>query len=165
MLAPVHTGIAWLRDIHHICLVCWDFGRHNAILPPARLFDSADVIMLQAAWLLPGAGENLLHLSGSSASIRQHQPRSCGLVLLGYSPKPCGSREPSGQLPSSLINNAHVVVIDHAPELARAASQVPCIVERRTMSVHCSFDFVVGDEEIADTPFASRCVYILHPFN
>lgn len=121
--------------------------------------------MLQAAWLLPGAGENLLHLSGSSASIRQHQPRSCGLVLLGYSPKPCGSREPSGQLPSSLINNAHVVVIDHAPELARAASQVPCIVERRTMSVHCSFDFVVGDEEIADTPFASRCVYILHPFN
>lgn len=37
--------------------------------------------------------------------------------------------------------------------------------ERRTISVHCSFELVVGDEEIADTPFASRCVSILHPSN
>ena len=87
--------------------------------------------MLQAASPLPGAGESRLHLSGPSASIRQHQPRSCGLVL-GYSPKPYGSREP---------------------------------FERRTISVHCSFELVVGDEEIADTPFASRCFYILHPSN
>lgn len=121
--------------------------------------------MLQAAWPLPGAGENLLHLSGSSASIRQHRPRSCGLVLFGCSPKPYGGREPFGQLLFSLTNSAHVVVIDHAPELDRAASQVPCIVERGTMSVHSSFDLIVGDGEIADTPFASRCVYILHPFN
>jgi hypothetical protein len=83
----------------------------------------ADVIMLQAASPLAGAGESLLHLSGPSASIRQHQPRGCGLVLLGYSPKPYGSREPLG------------------------------------------FELVVGDEEIADTPFASRCFYILHPSN
>lgn len=119
--------------------------------------------MLQAASSLPGAGESLLYLSGPSASIRQHQPRSCGFVLLGYSPKPYGSREPLGQLLSSLINNAHVVVFDHAPELDRAASQVPPIVERTTISVRCSFELVVGDEEIADTPFASRCFYILRP--
>ncbi|MER8546395.1 MULTISPECIES: hypothetical protein [unclassified Mesorhizobium] len=121
--------------------------------------------MLQAAWLLPGAGESLLHLSGSSASIRQHQPRSCGLVPLGCSPKPYESRGPFGQPLSSPINNAHVDAIDHASELDRAASQVSCIVERRTMSVHSSFELVVGDEEIADTPFASRCFYILHPSN
>ncbi|TIX41050.1 MAG: hypothetical protein E5V36_16515 [Mesorhizobium sp.] len=121
--------------------------------------------MLQAAWLLPGAGERLLHLSGSSASIRQHQPRSCGLVLFGCSPKPYGSHEPFGQLLSSPINNAHVVVIDHPPEPDRAASQVSCIVERSTKSVHSSFELAVGDEEIADTPFASRCFYILHPSN
>ncbi|AZN98301.1 hypothetical protein EJ066_14600 [Mesorhizobium sp. M9A.F.Ca.ET.002.03.1.2] len=88
--------------------------------------------MLQAASLLHGAGESLLHLSGPSASIRKHQPRSCGLVLLGYPPKPYGSRE---------------------------------LFERRTISVHCSCELVVGDEEIADTPFASRCFYIQHPFN
>jgi hypothetical protein len=93
--------------------------------------------MLQAASPLAGAGESLLHLSAPSASIRQHQPRSRGLMLLGYSSKPYGSREPFGQFLSSLVDNAHVVVIDHAPELDRAA----------------------------DTPFASRCFYILHPSN
>ncbi|RWM89023.1 MAG: hypothetical protein EOR84_25335 [Mesorhizobium sp.] len=119
--------------------------------------------MLQAASPLPGAGESLLHLSGPSASIRQHQPRSCGLVLLFYSPKSYRSREPFGQVPSSMISNAHVVVINHAPELDRAAS--PSIVERRTIPVRCSFELVVGDEEIAETPFASRCFYVLHPSN
>jgi hypothetical protein len=114
---------------------------------------------------LPGAGERLLHLSGPSASVRQRQPRSGGLVLLFYLPKPYGTREPFGQLPSSPISNAHVVVIDHAPEPDRAASQVPSIVERRTILVRCSFELVVGDEETADAPFASRCFYILHPSN
>jgi hypothetical protein len=79
--------------------------------------------------------------------------RSSGLVPLGYFPKPYGSREPFGQLLSSLINNAHVVVIE-----------VPSIVERRTISVHC-FELAAGDEEIADTLFASRCFYILHLSN
>ncbi|RWN99062.1 MAG: hypothetical protein EOS06_20950 [Mesorhizobium sp.] len=121
--------------------------------------------MLQAASPLPGAGESLLHLSGPSASIRQHQPLSCGFVLLGYSPKSYRSREPFGRPHSSMISNADFVVIDHAPELDRAASHVPSIVERRTISVPCSFELVFGDEEIADTPFASRCFCILHPSN
>jgi len=121
------------------------------------------MIMLQAASPLPGAGESRLQLSGPSVSLGQHQPRSCGLVLPGYPPKPNGSREPFGQLLFSLIRNAHV--IDHAPELDRAASQVPSIVERRKISAHCGFELVVGGEEIADTPFTSRCFYSLHPSN
>ncbi|TIX95770.1 MAG: hypothetical protein E5V24_04030 [Mesorhizobium sp.] len=121
--------------------------------------------MQQAASPLPGAGESLLHLPGPSASIREHQRRSCGVVLLGYSPKPYGSREPFGQLLSSPINNADRVVIDHSPELDRAASQVPSIVERRTISLRCSFELFVDDEKMADTPFASRCFYLLHPSN
>ncbi|MER9298366.1 hypothetical protein NKI38_17965 [Mesorhizobium sp. M0621] len=87
--------------------------------------------MLQAASPLPDAGESRLRLSGPSACIRQYQPRSCNLVL-AYSPKPHGSREPS---------------------------------ERRTISLHRSFEIVVGNEEIADIPFASRCVSIPHPSN
>lgn len=31
--------------------------------------------------------------------------------------------------------------------------------------MHCGFEFVVGDEDIADTPFAGRCFCILHPAN
>ncbi|MDX8520193.1 hypothetical protein [Mesorhizobium dulcispinae] len=81
--------------------------------------------MPQAASPLSGAGESLLHLFGPSASIRQRQPRSCSPVLLGYSSKPYGSSEPFGQLLSSPMNNAHVVVIAHAPDLDRAAWQVP----------------------------------------
>ncbi|ESY28626.1 hypothetical protein X748_29230 [Mesorhizobium sp. LNJC386A00] len=29
----------------------------------------------------------------------------------------------------------------------------------------CRFELVDGSEDMADTPFASRCLYILHPSN
>jgi hypothetical protein len=115
--------------------------------------------MPQAASPLPGAGGSLLHLFEPSAYIRQHQPRNCGLVLLGYSSKPYGSREPLGQLLSSLMN-AHVVVIGRAPELDRAASRVPSIAERRIISVHRSLELVADDEEIR---YAVRQQVLLHP--
>ena len=102
--------------------------------------------MLQAASPLPGAGESRLHLSGPSASIRQHQPRSCGLVLLGYSPKPYGSREPFGQL---LFR-----VIDHAASNVR-------LHRERDISVHCSFELVVGDDR--NCRYAIRQQVLLHP--
>ena len=92
-----------------------------------------------------------------------YEPRSYGLVLLGYSLKPFGSREPLGQKLFSLIDNARVVVIDYPPELDRASSQVPVIVSRPTVKVLCSFEIVLDDEAIADSPFAKRRFYILHP--
>ncbi|WP_141245107.1 hypothetical protein [Mesorhizobium sp. WSM3860] len=116
--------------------------------------------MLHAASPLPGAGEGLSHQSGPPA-FRQHQQRSFG----GCSPKPHASRESFGQLLSSLIGNADVAAIDHAPELDRAASQLPFIVEGRTISVHCGSEHVVGDEEISDAPSASRCFHVLQPSN
>src|SRR5690606_30936388 len=53
-----------------------------------------------------------------------YAPRSYGLVLLGYSLKPFGQREPLGQLLFSLIDNARRVVIEYPPALDRAMSQV-----------------------------------------
>jgi hypothetical protein len=92
-----------------------------------------------------------------------YTPRSYGLVLLGYSLKPFGSREPLGQLLFSLIDNAKVVVIDYTPDLDRAASQVPAIIGRPTVSVHCSFELVLDDTAIAGSPYAKRRFYVLHP--
>jgi hypothetical protein len=90
-------------------------------------------------------------------------PRSYGLVLLGYSLKPFGRREPLGELMFSLVDNASVVVIDYAPELERAASQVPAILSRPTLASHCSFELKLEDPEIAATPYARRRFHVLHP--
>ena len=92
-----------------------------------------------------------------------YAPGSYGLVLLGYSLKPFGRREPLGELLFSLIDNAKVVVIDYPPALDRAASQVPAILARPTLVSHCSFELTLHDAEIAATPFAKRSFHVLHP--
>jgi hypothetical protein len=88
---------------------------------------------------------------------------SYGLVMLGYSLKPFGSREPLGELLFRLVDNARTVVVEYPPALDRAASQVPAIISRPTIVVHCSFEIVLNDEAIADSPFAKRRFYVLHP--
>lgn len=90
-------------------------------------------------------------------------PRSYGLVLLGYSLKPFGKREPLGKLMFSLLDNASVVVIDYTPEFERAASQVPSILARPTLTSYCSFELKLEDPEIAATPYARRRFHVLHP--
>jgi len=90
-------------------------------------------------------------------------PRSYGLVLLGYSLKPFGKREPLGELMFSLIDNAGVVVIEYTPEFERAASQVPQILSRPTLTRHCSFELKLEDPEIITTPYARRRFHVLHP--
>jgi hypothetical protein len=92
-----------------------------------------------------------------------YAPRSYGLVLLGYSLKPFGRREPLGELLFSLVDNAKVVVIDYSPQVDRAVSQVPAILTRPTLSSHCSFELKLDDPEIGNTPFARRRFHVLHP--
>ncbi|NGO52577.1 hypothetical protein [Allomesorhizobium camelthorni] len=92
-----------------------------------------------------------------------YAPRSYGLVLLGYSLKPFGKREPLGKLMFSLVDNAGVVVIDYTPEFERAASQVPSILSRPTLTNYCSFELKLEDPEIAATPYARRRFHVLHP--
>jgi hypothetical protein len=91
-----------------------------------------------------------------------YAPGSYGLVLLGYSLKPFGRREPLGELLFSLIDNAKVVVIDYT-EIDRAVSQVPAILARPTLVSHCSFELTLNDAEISGTPFAKRHLHVLHP--
>jgi hypothetical protein len=92
-----------------------------------------------------------------------YQPRSYGLVLLGYSLKPFGSREPLGQLLFGLIDNARTVVLEYPPALERASSQVPEILSRPALKQLCGFEIVIDDPEIAPTPYARRRFHVLKP--
>jgi hypothetical protein len=91
------------------------------------------------------------------------EPGTYGLVLLGYSLKPFGSRDPLGELLFSLIDNAKVVVIEYPPALERASSQVPQIVSRPSLSIRTTVDLRLHDPEFADTPYADRRLYVLDP--
>jgi hypothetical protein len=92
-----------------------------------------------------------------------YAPGSYGLVLLGYSLKTFGSRDPLGELLFSLIDNAKVVVIEYPPALERATSQVPHIIERPSVKVRTTFDIHLHDPEIADTLYADRRFYVIDP--
>lgn len=90
-------------------------------------------------------------------------PGSYGLVLLGYSLKPYGSREPLGELLFGLIDNARVVVIEYPPALERATSQVPAILARPSTRVRCSIGLSLDDHVIGGSPYAERRLYVLDP--
>ena len=92
-----------------------------------------------------------------------YAPRSYGLVLLGYSLKPFGSRDPLGELLFSLIDNARVVVIEYPPALERATSQVPHIISRPSTRVRTTFDLSLHDPEIAESLYSDRRFYVLDP--
>ena len=81
---------------------------------------------------------------------------SYGLVMLGYSLKPFGSRPALDARLFALIDGARITVIDYAPALARAADQVPLILARPTVSMVCSLDLVIDDPELRDSPYAHR---------
>jgi hypothetical protein len=92
-----------------------------------------------------------------------YEPGSYGLVLLGYSLKPFGSREPLGELLFGLIDNARTVVLEYPPALERASSQVPEILSRPSLEMVCRLDITIDDPEIRDTPYARRLFHVLRP--
>jgi hypothetical protein len=111
---------------------------------------------------LNGQQCHVRHIAAKFQQIDYHyQPGSYGLVLLGYSLKAFGRKDPLGDLLFSLIENAKTVVIEYAPELERAASQVPHIVSRPAVTIRGQFDLHLHDPEIAGTPYAARRFYVL----
>ena len=165
--APIRQVIAahFVRDCAHIV----EIGGHLTPITGFLTHTPQSVLSVDPKTTAYEADE----LNGQHCSVRHvpkkfqeisydYTPRSYALVLLGYSLKPFGSREPLGQLLFSLIDNAKTIVIDYAPDLERAASQVPEIVSRPTVSVHCSFELVLDDAAIAGSPYAKRRFFVLH---
>ena len=90
-------------------------------------------------------------------------PASYALVLLGYSLKPFGHRDPLGDQLYGLIDNAAVTVIEYPLALARAADQMAHIVERPQTRIVCRLDLDIADGVIEATPFARRRMIVLEP--
>ena len=86
-----------------------------------------------------------------------------GLVLLGYSLKPFGTREPLGEALFSLIDNARTIVLEYSPALQRAASQVPHILARPRLKVRCTIEFTLDDSQVRGSVFARRRLIVLDP--
>ena len=86
-----------------------------------------------------------------------------GLVILGYSLKPFGDRQPLGQSLFGLIDNARTVVLEYPPALERAASQIPQILARPGVRLRCSIELTLDDCQMAGSPFARRRLIVLDP--
>ena len=103
------------------------------------------------------------HVARKFQEISDAPTCSYGLVLLGYSLKPFGAREPLGPSLFGLIDNAETVVLEFSPGHHRAASQIPHILARPTVKVRCTIDFTLDDCEIRNSPFARRRLVVLEP--
>lgn len=156
----------FLRDCAHVV----EIGGHVRPITPYLTHRPLSVLSVDPktpameAETLNGHPCRVRHVAKKFQEVAyDHAPRSYGLALIGYSLKAFGASDPLGALLYGLIDNAKVVVIDHSPQLERAASQMPAILSRPGMRVHCSFDMRLDDETIHDTPFAQRRIHVLHP--
>lgn len=86
-----------------------------------------------------------------------------GLVLLGYSLKPFGDKNPLGETLFSLIDHARVTVLEYPPALDRASSQIPVLLARSSVKVRCTVEFRLDDDQIRGSPYADRRLVVLDP--
>ena len=113
---------------------------------------------------LNGRACKVSHIARKFQEVSFDAPRGeYGLVLLGYSLKAFGTREPLGEALFRLIDDARIVVLEYPPALERASSQVPHILERPTVKVRCTIEFTLDDEQIRGSPYARRRLIVLDP--
>jgi hypothetical protein len=154
----------FVRDCQHVV----EIGGHIRPITPYLFHRPLSVLSVDPktdpyeADTLHGFPCRVRHLNRKFQDVKYHYaPGSYGLVLLGYSLKPFGQRETLGELLFSLVDNARTVVLEYSPELGRAASQVPQIIQRPGLSVECSFKFELDDGAIAGQLYAHRQFYVL----
>ena len=154
----------FLRDCPHIV----EIGSHTSPITPYITHRPLSVLCVDPK--TPPFESESLH--GHPCKVRHidrkfqdvefaYQSHTYGLVLLGYSLKPFGRKEPLSELLFSLVDNARILVIDYAPELERATSQVSLIVTRPSLSAVCCFDIKLNDQQINGSPYALRRFHVL----
>jgi hypothetical protein len=88
---------------------------------------------------------------------------SYGLVMLGYSLKPYGERQPDADQLFGLIDLAARTVIDYMIDLARPEAQLPRLLGRGTLSEVHRIDMQFHDAVIGGQPPANRRLLVLEP--
>lgn len=91
------------------------------------------------------------------------EPYSYGLVILGYSLKPYGERQPDGDQLFELIDNAKRSVIDYMIDLERPEAQLPQLLGRGTLQEVHRIDMQFDDADIGGKPPANRRLLVLEP--
>jgi hypothetical protein len=154
----------FLRDCPHIV----EIGGHTSPITPYLTHRPLSVLSIDPktppceATDLNGHPCRVRHIDKKFQEVEyDYLPYTYGLVLLGYSLKPFGRKQPLGELLFSLIDNASTVVVDYAPELERASSQIPLIVNRSTLAAVCSFDIQLNDAQIDGSLYAKRRFHVL----
>ena len=154
----------FLRDCPHIV----EIGSHTSPITPYITHRPLSVLCVDPktppfeSEVLHGHPCEVRHIDRKFQDVEyNYQPCTYGLVLLGYSLKPFGRKEPLGELLFSLVDNARIVVIDYAPELERASSQVSHIIARSSLSAVCCFDIKLNDQQINGSPYALRRFHVL----
>lgn len=156
----------FVSDCPHIV----EIGGHLAPVTPFLTHGPDSVVVVDPkvepceAEELYGRPCKVRHIARKFQEVSFDAPRGeYGLVLLGYSLKPFGSREPLDESLFSLIDNARTVVLEYPPALERAARQVPHILARPTAKVRCTIEFTLDDPQIHGSPFARRRLMVLDP--
>ena len=152
------------------CMHIVEIGGHVHPITPYLTHGPASVLVVDPkvepceATELKGRACKVRHIARKFQEVSFDAPRGeYGLVLLGYSLKPFGTREPLGEALFRLIDNARTVVLEYSPALERAASQIPHILARPTAKVRCTIEFTLDDSQIRGSPFARRRLIVLDP--
>jgi hypothetical protein len=167
--APIRQVIAayFVRDCPHVI----EIGGH--IRPITNYLTHSPLSVLSVdpktppfeAEQLNGKPCRVRHLTRMFQAVNyDYETGSYGLVLLGYSLKPRGHREPIDQLLFNLIDNANTVVLEYTPaDNIRASSQVPSILSRPSLRILCEFEITIDDARISGTPYRRRRFHVLKP--
>lgn len=156
----------FLRDCDHIV----EIGGHNRPIlsflthTPSSVMSVDPKTVAYESFELNGKPCHVRHIPRKFQEVEfDCEPGTYGLVMLGYSLKPFGARDPLGEILFSLIDNAKTVIVDYTPGLERATSQIPAVIERPGLETVCKLEMRLFDPEIADTPFAERRFHVLNP--
>ena len=88
-------------------------------------------------------------------------PGSYGLVLLGLSLKPRGSKPALDEALLALARGARLVVIDYALQLERATAQIPALLNLERHEIVVDMEMRLNDARLMESPFRDRRLLVL----